>query len=108
MIASPCNGRLARKTRYPRLDEIYNLALQVDPVETIDLLHSGRTGHVHLGQKFADDIQPDEVKPVFFEPRLQHPADFPIARGDRRLDASAADMDIAAMLILARHPQHAS
>src|SRR5579872_5031730 len=100
---TPHATSLALQLRDPRLDEIDHLRLEVHAIEAIDLLHSRRTRHVHLGEVIADDVEADEVEPVVLQPRPQHAADLSIARCDRRLDGIAADVDVPAMLIVTWH-----
>src|SRR5579875_2567228 len=92
----------------PRLDEIDHARLKIYVVQPIDLLHAGRTGDVHLRQVIADHIEADEVEPVALEPRLQNPTDFAIARGELRLYAEPAHVDVAAILARQRHAQRRS
>ena len=88
--------------------EIDHLCFEVGVVEAIDFLHAGWAGDVHLGQVVADYIQADEIEAVLFQARPQRRADFAIAIGHGGLHAGAADVDVAAMLVVARDAQGAS
>src|SRR6185437_10957447 len=104
-------GRLQRLSlgRYDsRLDEIDHPGLEVGAVEPINLLGSRGRGHVHLGQVVADDVESNEVESVALEPRPHHRANLAVARGNLGLYAITADVDVAAVLVVALHPQRAS
>src|SRR6266851_4015367 len=103
-----CGIALLLECRDPRLDEIDHLGLEVGLIQPIDLLDSRGRGHVDLGQVVADDVEPDEIEPVALQARPHHRADLAVARGYLSFDAIAADVDIAAVLVVARDSQRAS
>src|SRR5262249_19141159 len=81
---------------------------QVYAVEPVNLLDARGRGHVDLGQVSADYVEPDEIQPISLKPRPHHVADGAVARGDLGLHAIAADVDVAAVFVVARHAQRAS
>src|SRR5215470_19683188 len=87
------------------LDEVDDLRLQPDVVEGVDLLHASRAGYVHLGEVVTDDVETDEVEPVLAQARRQLAADLAVTRRNLSPHAGAADVNIAAVLVRARHPQ---
>src|SRR6266851_6165632 len=61
-----------------RLDEIDHLGFELDAVELVDLLHSGRARDVDLGHVVADDVEAHEIQPVALEPRPHHATDLAV------------------------------
>ena len=55
------NDRSTLERGDARLDEIDHLGFELDAVELVDLLHSGRARDVHLGHVVADDVEAHEI-----------------------------------------------
>src|SRR3954451_2042806 len=85
-------------------DEVDNLGFQTNVVERIDFLHAGRAGDVHLGEIVTDNIQTDKIEPILTQARCELTTDFAVARRDLSLYTSAANVNVAAMLVRAWHP----
>src|SRR5262249_24079309 len=94
----------AVEARRTRLDEVEDARLEADAVEDVDLLDPRRAGDVHLRHQAADDVEADEPEPVAAQPRRRATADLPVALVDRRAHDAAADVDVAAVLVVPRHP----
>ena len=47
---------IAGETFYLTLDEFDHIPFELHMIERVDFLDAGRTGHVHFGEKAADDI----------------------------------------------------
>src|SRR3954454_13224657 len=76
-------GRLRRATVF---DRVPDLRLDIDAVETVDLLNAGWRGDVDLGQVIADHVDADEDQSAFLQCRADRLADVALARRKRGLD----------------------
>ena len=47
---------IAGEIFYLALDEIDDIPFELHVIERVDFLDAGRTGHVHFGEKAADDV----------------------------------------------------
>src|SRR5579883_3672732 len=95
--------RLAPRRLVVRLDAIPDLRLERHAIETVDLLHACRRGHVDLGEIISDHIDADEDQAT---PRQFGPddlANLAVALGELALHRLAADMHVRARLAHARH-----
>ncbi len=43
--------------------KVNDLGFETDPIKPVDLLHTGRTRHIDLGQILANDVKADKIEP---------------------------------------------
>src|SRR5512143_3031388 len=86
------------------LEGVPQLRLQRDAVETADFLDAGRRGDVDLGEIVADHVDADEQQATPAQLRADRLADLQVARVERRLLRTGADVQIGARFACLRHP----
>src|SRR5689334_15375027 len=106
LFNSPPGGDALRPRlhRLP-LHECDHLRLEAHAVEAVDLLDAGRARDVDLGQVVADDVEADEVESGGAQARTYAVADAPLALGEHDLAGGAADVEVRAVLVVARDPR---
>ena len=82
------------------ITKIYDSARAVDLVQTAHLLDASGARDIHFGQVIADDVEPDKPQPILDKFWSGSLADGQVTLGELGFDDGAADVNVAAVIIL--------